>query len=87
MYVVTTNTSGWIEGSNTEVRVEFEDEAKAETDKWCGLGENLLEKCVWRFLYERRDEVQGSSVVFKLNKRDVLGLIERLRTANAEAMN
>ena len=57
MYVVTTNTSGWIEGSNTEVRVEFEDEAKAETDKLWRLGENLLEKCVWRFLYERRDEV------------------------------
>ena len=87
MYVVTTNTSGWIKGSNTEIRVEFEDDAKAEAERWNGPGENILEKCVWRLLYERRDEVQGTSVSFRLNKQEVLGLVERLRIANCESVN
>jgi len=87
MYVVTTNTSGWIKDSNTEIRVEFEDDAKAEAESWNGSGENMLEKCVWRLLYERRDEVQGISVSFRLNRQDVLGLVERLRIANSESVN
>jgi len=87
MYAVTTNTSGWIEGSNTEIRVEFEDDAKAEAERWSGPGENMLEKCVWRLLYERRDEVQDASVRFRLSKQEVLGLVERLRIANSESVN
>ena len=87
MYAMTTNTSGWIEGSNTEIRVEFEDDAKAEAERWSGPGENMLEKCVWRLLYERRDEVQGASVRFRLSKQEVLGLVERLRIANSESVN
>jgi len=87
MYVVTTNTNGWKKGPNTEIRVEFEDDAKAEADRWSGPGENMLEKCVWRFLREHLDELEGASVVFRLCKQDVLGLVERLRTANAEFVN
>ena len=87
MYVVTTNTSSWVEGTNTEVRIEFEDDAKAEAEKWNGPGESMLEKCVWRLLYEQRNEIHGVAVSFRLNKRDVMGLIERLRIANAEAVN
>jgi hypothetical protein len=87
MYVVTTNTSGWIEGSNTAIRVEFEDDARAEAEKWSGPRENMLDKCVWRLLYERSDEVRGSSVTFTLNRREVLGLIERLKAANSESVN
>jgi hypothetical protein len=87
MYVVTTNSGSWIQDSNTEIRVEFEDDAKAEADRWSGPGESMVEKCVWRFLYENRDEVHGSSVVFRLSKRDVLELIDRLRIANAEKLN
>jgi hypothetical protein len=87
MYVVTTNKGSWVEGSNTDIRVEFEDDAKAEAEKWSGPGENMLEKCVWRLLYERRDDVRGTAVSFRLNRQDVLGLIERLRIANAEAVN
>ena len=87
MHVVTTNTGGWIQGSNTEIRVEFEDDAKSEADRWSGPGENMLEKCVWRFISEMRDEVHGPSVVFRLGKSDVLGLIERIRIANAEILN
>ena len=87
MYVVTTNASGWIEGSNTNIRVEFEDDAKAEAEKWSGPGENMLEKCVWRLLYERRHEVQGALVSFRLSRQEVLELIERLRIANSESAN
>ena len=87
MYIVTTNTSAWIDGSNTEIRVEFEDDAKAEAERWSGPGENMLEKCVWRLLFERRDEVQGASVSFRLNRQEVLGLVERLRTAKSESAN
>ena len=87
MYVLTTKTSGWKEGPNTDVRVEFEDEAKAEADKWSGPGENMLEKCVWRFLSEHLDDLEGASVTFRLNQQDVLGLVERLRTANSESVN
>jgi two-component sensor histidine kinase len=84
MHVVTTNTGEWVEGSSTEIRVEFDDEARAETEKWSGSGENMLEKCFWRLVHERWDEVHGPSVEFRLNRRDVLGLIERLRVANAK---
>jgi len=87
VYIVTTNTSAWIDGSNTEIRVEFEDDAKAEAERWSGPGENMLEKCVWRLLFERRDEVQGASVSFRLNRQEVLGLVERLRTAKSESAN
>ena len=78
MYVITTNTSGWVKGSNTDIRVEFEDDAKAEAEIWSGPGENMLEKCVWRLLHERWIEVQGASVTFRLNRQGVSGLIERL---------
>jgi hypothetical protein len=87
VYVITTNTGGWIEGSNTDVRVEFEDDAKVEAELWSGPGENMLEKCVWRLLFERRGEVCGNSVTFTLGRRDVLGLIDRLRAANSEPVN
>ncbi len=87
MYVVTTKTSDWKSGPNTDIRVEFEDDAKAEAEKWGGPGENMLEKCVWRFLSEHLDELEGASATFRLRKQDVLGLIERLRIANSESMN
>ena len=87
MYVLTTNTGKWIEGSNTEVVVEFDDEAKAEAEKWNGPGENMLEKCFWRLLHDRWDEIGGTSVRFRVSRRDVLELIERLRVANAETLN
>jgi len=87
MHVVTTNTGGWIEGSNTEVRVEFEDEAKAEAERWSGPGENMVDGCVWRLLHERWDEVTGASVSFRLNRQDVLGLIDRLKSHDANSMN
>ena len=87
MYVVTTKTSDWKKGPNTEIRVEFEDDAKAEVDIWSGPGEKMLEKCVWRFLYEHLDDLEGASVTFRLSRQDVLGLIERLRIANDESVN
>ena len=87
MYVVTTNTNGWIKDSNTSIRVEFEDDAKVEAERWSGPGENMVDKCVWRLLHERRDEVRGPSVTFSLNRRDVVGLIDRLRVANSESVN
>ena len=87
MHVVTTNTSGWIEGSNTEIRVEFEDEAKAEAERWSGPGENMVEKCFWRLVHERWEEVKGTTVSFRVDKQDVLGLVQRLRLANAEISN
>ena len=87
MYVVSTNTGGWVEGTNTEIRIEFEDDAKAEADRWSGPAENMLEKCTWRVISERWDEVTGDSVTFRLSRPDVLGLIERLRQANLERPN
>ncbi|MGD0903574.1 MAG: hypothetical protein ABR924_11605 [Terracidiphilus sp.] len=87
MHVVSTNTGLWIEGSNTEIRVEFEEEAKAEAEKLSGPGEKLLDKCFWRLVHEHWDEVRGASVEFKVDRRDLLGLIERLRLANAETVN
>jgi len=87
MHIVSTNTSGWIEGSNTEIRVEFEDDAKVEAEKWSGPGQNMLEKCVWRLLHERWEEVRGEQVVFVVSKRDVQGLLKRLRIANSESVN
>lgn len=87
MHVISVNTGEWIEGSNTEVFVEFEDDARAEAEKWSGPGENMLEKCFWRLLHERRAEVHGTSVRFRVSRRDVLGLIENLRIANAETLN
>jgi hypothetical protein len=87
MYVVRTNTSRWVEGSNTEVRVEFEDDAKAEAESWNGPGEDMISKCFWRLLHERWEDVHGDSVTFVLSKRDVQGLVERLRFANSESVN
>ncbi len=87
MHVVSTNTSRWIEGSNTEIRVEFEDDARAEAEKWNGPGENMLEKCFWRLLSERWNEISGESVRFKVSRDEVLGLIERLRIANDEIVH
>jgi hypothetical protein len=78
MYVITTNTSRCIEGTNTEIRVEFEEDARVEAEKWNGPDESMLSRCFWRLLYERWDEVRGDSVSFRLNKQDVLGLVERL---------
>jgi len=87
MYVVTTNTGGWVEGTNTEIRIEFDDDAKAEADKWSGPSENMLEKCAWRVISERWDGVSGDSITIRLGRSDVLGLIERLRVANKETPN
>jgi hypothetical protein len=87
MYVVTTNTGGWVEGTNTEIRIEFDDDAKAEADKWSGPTKNMLEKCAWRVISERWDEVSGDSITIRLSRFDVLGLIERLRVANKETPN
>jgi hypothetical protein len=84
MYVITVNTNSWIEGSDTEIRLEFEDDARAEAEKWSGPSENMLEKCFWRLVHERWEEVRGASVRFKISRLDVLGLIERLRLVNAE---
>ncbi len=87
MYVISTNTGKWIEGSNTEVTVEFDDEARAEAEKWSGPGENMLEKCFWRLLHDRWNEIDGTSVRFTVSRRDLLELIEKLRIANAETLN
>jgi hypothetical protein len=84
MYAITTSSEGWINRSSTKIRVEFDDDAKAEADQWSGPCENMLEKCVWRLLFERRDEVLGEFVRFKVTRDEVLGLIERLRIANNE---
>jgi hypothetical protein len=86
MHTVWINTGEWMKGSNTEVRLEFEDDAKLEAEKWSGPGEKMLDKCFWRFVYENRDKIRGDRVTFRLNKQDVLGLIERLRVANAETI-
>ena len=87
MYVVSTNTGGWKKGSKTEIRIEFDDDAKLEAERWSGPAENMIDKCSWRLIYERRDEIEGDSVTFRLSKGDVLGLIEKLRLANSETAN
>ncbi|MGA2277432.1 MAG: hypothetical protein ABSG00_07500 [Terracidiphilus sp.] len=84
MYLVSVNTGDWVEGSNTEIRVEFDDEAKADAENGSNPGEKLLDKCFWRLVYERWEEVQGASVSFRVDRRVLLGLIERLRVAEAE---
>ncbi|HEV2277295.1 MAG TPA: hypothetical protein VGS02_03895 [Acidobacteriaceae bacterium] len=81
------NTSGWIEGSNTEIRVEFDDDAWAEAEGWSGPGEKIVEKCFWRLVWERWDEVSGESVRFRVSRSDLLGLVERLQAANNEIVN
>jgi hypothetical protein len=87
MQVLSVNTSSWIDGSNTEIRVEFEDDAWAEAEKWNGPGEKMVERCFWRLVSERWDEISGDSVRFIVNRNEVLGLIERLRIANNEIVN
>jgi hypothetical protein len=87
MHVVTANTGDWIEGTNTEIRVEFDDEATSEAARWSRPGEDMISKCFWRFVHEHWDEVRGACVSFTVGKREVQGLIARLRIANAETVN
>ena len=75
------------DGTTTEVRIEFEDDAKVEAERWNGPGENMVEKCYWRSVYEHIDECTGPFVTFRLKLADIQGLIERLRSANAELPN
>ena len=84
MYLVSVNTGDWVEGSNTEIRVEFDDEAKTDAENGSNPGEKLLDKCFWRLVYERWGEVQGTSVSFKVDRQNLPGLIERLRAAEIE---
>jgi len=45
MQVLSVNTGSWITDSNTEIRVEFVDDAWAEAEKWNGPGGKMVEKC------------------------------------------
>jgi hypothetical protein len=87
MYVLSSTMEHPEDGSATEIRIEFDDDAKAEAERGSGPGENMLEKCYWRSIYEHVDECRGPSVTFRLRQADVRGLIERLRIANPESLN
>ena len=87
MYWITVNTSGWVEGGNTEVKVGFTDQAKAEAERWSGPNEKLVERCFWRLLSERWDEVQGESVTFEVDLSTIKGLISRLPADEADKLN
>jgi hypothetical protein len=74
-------------GTTTEIRIEFDDDAKSEAEKWNGPGENVLEKCYWRSVFEHIEECIGPSVTFRVSRADIFGLIERLKLANSESVN
>jgi hypothetical protein len=87
MYVLSSTMGHPEDGSTTEIRIEFDDDAKTEAERWSGPGENMLEKCYWRSVYEHIDECHGPSVTFQLKQADIRGLIERLRVASSESLN
>ncbi|HEV2134804.1 MAG TPA: hypothetical protein VGR47_11170 [Terracidiphilus sp.] len=87
MYVLSSTMQHPEDGTTTEIRIEFEDDAKLEAERWSGPGENMVEKCYWRSVYEHIDECIGPSVTFRLKLADIQGLIERLRSVNAELLN
>jgi hypothetical protein len=87
MYWITVNTSGWIEGGHTEIRVGFTDEAKAEAERWSVSGEKLIERCFWRLVQERWSEVTGDQVTFEVDLPTIEGLIRRLPADDASGLN
>ena len=45
MYLLSSTMRHTEDGSLTEIRIEFDDDAKAEAEKWSRPSENMLEKC------------------------------------------
>jgi hypothetical protein len=87
MYWINVNTSAWLEGGNTEIRVGFTDEAKAEAERLSSPAEKLIERCFWRLTFERRDEIHGDSVTFEVDLPMIQGLISRLPAFEADKLN
>ena len=82
MYVITTSASGWLKDLHTEIRIEFDDDAKDEAIRCSKPGESMLEQCCWRLIHNRMDEVQGEAVTFTVSRADVVELIWQSQQAN-----
>jgi hypothetical protein len=87
MYVLSVNTSKWLEGTNCEIRVEFEDDARLEAEKWSGPAENMIERCFWRLVYLKEAEIRGESVTFRLDRQAVLRLVQELHEGDSRKLN
>jgi hypothetical protein len=87
MYWISVNTSGWVDGGHTEIRIGFTDEAKAEAERWSSSEEKLIERCFWRFVSEHWDEIKGDSVTFEVDLAEIQGLISRLPAFEADKLN
>jgi hypothetical protein len=80
VYVITTTSTDYL----TAIRIEFDDDAKEEAVRSSKLGESMLERCCWRLIYNRRDEVSGDSVTFSVSRKDVIELIWQLREVDGQ---
>ncbi len=78
MYWINVNTSDWVDGGNTEIRVGFTNNARAEANKWSSPGEKLIERCFWRLVHERWSVIKGDTVMFEVDLETMRGLISRL---------
>jgi hypothetical protein len=87
MYWISVNTSSWVDGGHTEIRIGFTDEAKREADNWSTPNERLIDRCFWRLVSERWDEVAGDLVTFEVDLPTIKGLISRLPAFEAGKPN
>ena len=83
MYVITTTTTDY----KTAIRVEFDDDAKQEAVRASRPGENMLERCCWRLIYNRDEQVKQAkedSVTLTVDRLEVLELIWQLREVDGQ---
>jgi hypothetical protein len=87
MYWLSVNTSGWVDGGHTEIRIGFTEEAKAEAELWSTPDEKLIERCFWRLVSERWDEIFGDSVTFEVDLPTMQRLISSLPAFEVDKLN
>ena len=83
MDVITTTTTDY----KTAIRIEFDDDAKQEAVRAPRPGENMLERCCWRPIYNRDEEIEQAkddSATLRVDRSEVLELIWQLREVDGQ---
>jgi hypothetical protein len=69
LYVITTTTTD----DKTAIRIEFDDDARQEAIRASRPGESMLERCCWRLIYNRDEEIEQAkddSVTLRVDRSE-----------------
>ena len=67
------------DGSVTEIRVHIRPEARGVAEEETGNAEEMIKRCVWRFIGVKQSEVKGESVEFTIDEQNIRQLLNDLR--------